>query len=313
MANNINISTSDTNTLSAINQILEKMGIQAEVEVKPINYGKLYIVDDHTVQCIYCKKTFNPQELSEQQLKECAASGLCPSCNEVLARATAISNQQGNRIKNTKNVTNSAGGQCREYILQAMPKFTAKNMQDFCNEEYSKQMFDINYPLFKDITNIPFDKVKNEIRKVRGFNRYNLKIYTILGRDYILCNDLYERHVLIFRNAFIQLGFIDGEIIEEAKPARRRTKLSLKTDENLEKDDNTNEMFEEVVFDTKKQNDILKVKKRKKSKEELLQEIEERKKLDHERRAENAKKHNLIFGRKHKKISEDTNLMDNFN
>ena len=312
MSNNINISVNNADSLSAINQILAKMGLQAEVEVKPINYGKLYIVSDHEVQCIYCKKVFDPSELSEQQLKESTASGLCPSCNEVLAKATAINNRQTNRIKNTKNINNSAGGQCREYILQAMPKFTAKNMQDFCDEEYSKITFDINYPLFKDITNVPFDKIKNEIRKVRGFNRYNLKIYTILGRDYILCNDLYERHVLIFRNALIKLGFIDGEIIEEVKHVKRRTKLSLKSEENIEKNDNNDEMFEEVTFDTSESSDILKVKKRKKSKEELLQEIDEQKKIDHERRAENAKKHNITFGRRHKKVTE-TNLMDNFN
>lgn len=296
----LNINADNKTDLQAAYEILKKLGIQVQ---PAISYGKLKLINEHEVQCIYCKKVFDPNTISEKELKKSMKSGLCPSCNQVLSYASEIDARQNNRIKNTKNVTNSAGAQCREYILEAMPKFTEQNMIDFCNEEFSKEYFGINYPLFKEVTNLSFDTIKNETRKVRGFNRYNLAIYTILGKDYILCNDMYERHVMIFRNALIKLGFIEGEIIETGKSRTRHVKKT--EDENTDK-----KLFQTMEFNP--QNDVIKVRKRKKTKEELLMEIEQQQALDKELRSQNAKKNNIIFGKKHKRVTEQ-NLIDNFN
>lgn len=70
-----------------------------------------------------------------------------------------------------------------------LPKEEIENLM---NKEYSKKVFDMNYPILKEY-NPKLDF--NEQRKVNGYDRYYAKIY---GEKYLLSNDWYERNRKLF-------------------------------------------------------------------------------------------------------------------
>jgi hypothetical protein len=64
-------------------------------------------------------------------------------------------------------------------------------IQALLDHKYSKDTFDIKYPLFKKI-----NKAQSlyEQRIVHGYGRYWSKIFIINGCEYLICNDWYEKN-----------------------------------------------------------------------------------------------------------------------
>lgn len=120
------------------------------------------------------------------------------------------------------SVTVSAGQQCRAILFEALPNMTQKHVQMFCDPVVSKELLGLLYPLFVKVTGFNKEQL-NLARKPRGFNRYMITKYHIFDDDYLICNDLYDRHVAKFKNTFIDLGLISGSKMPEL-PTRKRGK-----------------------------------------------------------------------------------------
>jgi hypothetical protein len=70
------------------------------------------------------------------------------------------------------------------------------------NEKYSKETFDVNYPILKRIN---FDQPTIDQRMINGYARYWSTIYTINGDRYFVCNDWYEKSRTKFLNWIDQI------------------------------------------------------------------------------------------------------------
>lgn len=194
-----------------------------------ISMGKLNMINNTTAECIHCHKPINVLELNEQDKQAAINTGLCKDCQNILAQASLISKTQ--QINSTPTVstidsalpktrsTISAGQRCRDILFQAIPNMSIEHVNMFCDAEKSKELLGILYPLFVKVTGFSADQI-DAARKPKGFNRYNIKPCHIFEDDYLICNDLYDRHIIRFQNAFVQLGLISGEIIE--MPSKRK-------------------------------------------------------------------------------------------
>lgn len=268
-------------------------------------------------ECSYCHKTVNINDLDTKEQEQFLSTHLCKECQTIVAQATLIlanrtSNIQVEKIqrpveaKSTprsiveslgfsclsptqekdKSKKVSAGKQCRELIFRAIPNMTYEHMKMFTNEIKSKELFGIIYPLFVKITGLSNIQIDNA-RKVRGFYRYFAKKYHILDDDYLMCNDLYERHIVQFNNTFVSLNLIVGEKIETV--VKRRLSNSLDIDAELsneeiitfaEQNDEIKQrtpkkdLIDIVSFNPSTNNQIEIIQCRKKTKEELLADIE---------------------------------------
>lgn len=74
----------------------------------------------------------------------------------------------------------SKNGQISEELVQCL-----------LDEEYSKETFNLNYPLLKKILK---SKPITDQRYVNGYPRYWLQVFFINGDRYLICNDWYEHH-----------------------------------------------------------------------------------------------------------------------
>jgi hypothetical protein len=65
------------------------------------------------------------------------------------------------------------------------------------DEKYSKETFDVNYPILKKVTN---DQPTIDQRMINGYGRYWSTINKINGERYFVCNDWYEKSRTKFLN-----------------------------------------------------------------------------------------------------------------
>ncbi|MEH7251806.1 hypothetical protein V7111_06735, partial [Neobacillus niacini] len=70
-------------------------------------------------------------------------------------------------------------------------------VQYLLDERYSKETFNLNYPLLKKIVR---SKPITDQRNVNGYPRYWLQVFFINGDRYLVCNDWYEHHRTKFLN-----------------------------------------------------------------------------------------------------------------
>lgn len=68
---------------------------------------------------------------------------------------------------------------------------------------YSKDKFNINYPFLKLVD---VSKPLSEQRNINGYPRYYKKIYTINNKQYLFCNDWYEKNRIGFISWLRDLG-----------------------------------------------------------------------------------------------------------
>ena len=240
--NSINLSTSVN---SSVNNILNGTINLSNISVeqlqqllrlvqtdKPIviSMGKLNMINNTTAECIHCHKPINVLELNEQDKQAAINTGLCKDCQNILAQASLISKTQrinstpvvstiDSALPRTTRSTISAGQRCRDILFQAIPNMSIEHINMFCDADKSKELLGILYPLFVKVTGFSADQI-DAARKPKGFNRYNIKPCHIFDDDYLICNDLYDRHIARFQNAFVKLGLIQGEIIE--MPTKRK-------------------------------------------------------------------------------------------
>ena len=273
---------------------------------------------DPQQECSYCHKIVNIDDLDTKEQEQFLSTHLCKDCQTIVAQAALILASKTSPIQvekiqrpadvpavppsiieslgfsclsptqeQDKSKKVSAGKQCRELIFRAIPNMTYEHMQMFTNEMKSKELFGLIYPLFVQITGLNNIQIDNA-RKVRGFYRYFAKKYHILNDDYLMCNDLYERHIVQFNNAFVSLNLIAGEKIETAVK-RRQTNNALNIDAELsneeiisfsEQNDEIKQrtpkkdLIDIVSFNPLNNNQVEITQHRKKTKEELLADIE---------------------------------------
>jgi hypothetical protein len=82
-------------------------------------------------------------------------------------------------------------------VRREIERFSKSNMlsdtmiQNLLDETYSKETFNLNYPILKKfVKGLPI----SEQRYISGYGRYWVKIYIINGGKYLLCNSWYERN-----------------------------------------------------------------------------------------------------------------------
>ena len=231
MTNQITISGATVD----VQKFLEEINKLNNLSNMEIDYG-----NDEALICSYCHNEIDLTELTAAEKPQVLATKLCKNCQNILQQAASILNTSIPHKKVTKSQALnfiqsqpkkiSAGKQCRALIFQAMPNITQKYMDMFCDEYQSKELFGILYPLFIKITGMTDVQIDNA-RKVRGFYRYFAKQYHILNNDYLMCNDLYERHIARFNNTLIDLKLINGEKIDI--PERRRQNSLSEASSNI--------------------------------------------------------------------------------
>ena len=237
-----------TGSQKNLQMLLQQINQLNENSTKKINYVEY----EDTIICSHCHSVINIENLNDNDKQKILTTHLCKNCQRVLEEAALILNSTNqsspqeeftqanepikfageskitrpvnentneynqmlsNLVTSTQKPKISAGRQCRNLIFKAIPKMTTEHMNMFCDEDTSKELFGILYPLFVKITNMTDIQIDNA-RKCRGFYRYFAKKYHILNDDYLMCNDLYERNIIKFNNSFIDLKLIDGEKIQ---------------------------------------------------------------------------------------------------
>jgi len=275
--------------------------------------------NEHKHECSYCHKIIDINTLNETDKNQFLNTHLCNNCQTIVAQAALILASQSNNIpveniqrpesakltphKNIveslgfscftpiQNTTDkskkiSAGKQCRELIFRAIPNMTYEHMQMFTSETKSKELFGILYPLFVKITGFTNIQIDNA-RKCRGFYRYFAKKYHILNDDYIMCNDLYERHIAQFNNTFINLNLIIGEKIETNTHSHKNPALNIDAElsseeivsfvqqnDEIKQRTPKKDLIDIVSFNPSNNNNIEIISCQKKTKAELLADIE---------------------------------------
>ena len=295
-------------------QILAQAGVEQPIIAK----GKLNMITDTTAECLHCKSIIKLDQATERERQAAEKTGLCEKCQNILKQAAVISaadlqpnnSMSSSSIFATENFKNpqmnkarpiSAGQQCRNFIFEAIPNMTKEHVAMFCNAQISHEMLGILYPLFVKVTGFNDEQI-SIVRKPKGFNRYTITKYHIHNDDYLICNDLYDRHIAKFKNAFIDLGLIQGEKIEEPSTAKRVNKNS-NAEETSIKRASTSNSFNMISFAANTQPIV---KKHKKTKEELLADVEnieaENAKNKKERLQQLKKKYHINFSRKNRKL-----------
>ena len=275
--------------------------------------------NEHEHECAYCHKSVDINDLNEMQKNQFFTTHLCKECQAIIAQAALILTSKTNNIQvskierptniktmphqnivkslgfsclnstqqNDKPKKISAGKQCRDIIFAAIPNMTYEHLAMFTDEAKSKQLFGILYPLFVKITGMNNIQIDNA-RKCRGFYRYFAKRYHILNDDYLMCNDLYERHIAQFNNAFVELNLIVGEKINTSTKTNKYNNEYLDIDAQLSSSDiiSYNQNVEEVkqytsrkdiidiiAFNPSNNESMKTIQHKKKTPEELLTDI----------------------------------------
>lgn len=264
----------------SLNQLQELLQHSDANQNVTISMGKLQIINNTTAECLHCHSKIDITSLTKAELEKATITGLCKNCQNILKQAAVISQSQNSSnnipvVPTINQSSMSAGQQCRQYIFQAIPNMTQEHIKMFCDETLSKELFGILYPLFVKVTNCSPEEI-NQLRKPRGFNRYGIRKQRIGNDDYLICNDLYDRHIARFKNVFIDLGLISGEKIPEIVNITRRNKSSS-TDilatiaPSTAKEEKHDGHFTTVDFSDKLSSTV--VTHRKKSKEEIMKDI----------------------------------------
>lgn len=220
--------------------------------------------NEYEHECAYCHQSIDINTLNETQKQQFLTTHLCTSCQAIIAQAALILSSKSNNVQVSKTEKPmsikaiphqsiveslgfscltptqpagkpkkiSAGKQCRDLIFAAIPNMTYEHLAMFTDETKSKQLFGILYPLFVKITGMNDIQIDNA-RKCRGFYRYFAKKYHILNDDYLLCNDLYERHINQFNNTFVELNLIEGEKIGDPSQTKKNNDGYLDMDAQL--------------------------------------------------------------------------------
>jgi hypothetical protein len=83
-----------------------------------------------------------------------------------------------------------------EYLIRNN-MLTTDLIQHLLDEKYSKETFDVNYPILRKIND---DQSTFDQRMINGYSRYWSTIYQINGKRYYVCNDWYEKSRTKFMN-----------------------------------------------------------------------------------------------------------------
>lgn len=90
-------------------------------------------------------------------------------------------------------------------------KLTEIEISNLMDSDYSKQTFNINYPILIKIN----EEIDINIqRKINGFDRYYVKSF---GKNYLLCNDWYDRNRQLFNQWLLKINFINEKNIVKLK------------------------------------------------------------------------------------------------
>ena len=231
--------------------------------------NKLKMLDDHNAICSKCKKIINLNTLDIEQRDQVESAGLCPKCLSIqnniqnkiqnqISMQNSIQNSMQSSIKpftqsfkpatkSTRGNTTSAGELARSLIFTAMPNITQAHMDLLTDQEYSYINFGVLYSLFLDVTGCS-DREIITMKCHKGHSRYTKTKYNILGREYLITNDIYARNVPRIKDKFIELelitedqaialGFTDAPSVQEEKPSMSSSLLSSKINYNDDDDE----------------------------------------------------------------------------
>ena len=129
------------------------------------------------------------------------------NAKKLLAKVNRLKVQKKAAIKEKEIKTPSAAMQVQAIIQHYADNITPGIMAAFTQKEFCKEYFGIRYPLFVEIPNNASDE---DIKKLRHPNedknaRYAASIWQFAkfpNRQFLVTNDLYQKHVDIIANGF---------------------------------------------------------------------------------------------------------------
>lgn len=177
--------------------------------------------------CPNCGSEFDPDEYEIEMQDKAHKMGMCKQCIEQFERMTAL---MGKTIKISGGISSSGtreikeGGQKASERIRAAFKFALDNnrvteeiIENMCDGTWASKNMGINkkYAFLKDVTGLTEIEIQ-EIKMVPNSKgelspRYLAKTWNILGRDYLMTNDLYTRQLEKIEATFKALGLIDDD------------------------------------------------------------------------------------------------------
>ena len=191
--NNVDLATLSAEKQAALAAILGE-GVTVEVVKPKVSMGKLEgkIDSEGNYICQCCGKTHNYNELDDEAKAKARKFGVCPNCQKVYDFMNANKSSGAIRVKNAV----SAGELCRAAILPHIDEIDEEKLALLTDLDNCKTNMKLRYPLFIELPAGASKMDKNEIRKPDGKNaRFAAEEYQILGRTFLMCNDLYSRNV----------------------------------------------------------------------------------------------------------------------
>jgi len=231
MANAIQINGGNVQTLTdeqraAIAAILGVSAENVKVAATKATLGKLEgkLVDNH-FKCECCGSDVDYAALSEEEQINARKTGVCVNCHKVyeFVKSNKTHAKGAPRIKNAV----SNGELCRAAFIDKLDLLTEDKMKELTSPEFCKDKLKLRYALFAEVTGMSKDE-KTALRLCGEKSaRFAALEYTINGKKYVCCNDLYERHVPVFE-AFFAKYFEEAAAapVEEVKKSVKSKKAA---------------------------------------------------------------------------------------